>query len=191
MRVSVPLRQAYKLINHGPTTLITSASGGRANVMAAAWVVPLDIDPPKLALVISSDTFTRALVEQSGELVVNLPTVAMAAQTIRAGKVAGHERDKLAALGFATSPASRVAAPLVEGCVAWLECRVRDEPAMRERYDLVLADVVAAWADDAVWRDSGWHFDGHPEKRTLHHVSKGTFFAIGEPIVVPPEGAGG
>jgi hypothetical protein len=29
MRVPVPLRSAYKLIDHGPTTLITSAHGGR------------------------------------------------------------------------------------------------------------------------------------------------------------------
>lgn len=191
MRVNVPLRQAYKLINHGPTTLISSAAGGRANVMAAAWVVPLDIDPPKIALVISSDTFTRTLIERSGELVVNLPTVAMAPQTIRAGKVAGHEHDKIAALGLTATAASQVAAPLIEGCVGWLECRVRDEPAMRERYDLILADVVAAWADDAVWREGGWQFEGHPEKRTLHHVSKGTFFAIGEQIRVPPDSAEG
>ena len=53
MRVAVPLRRAYKLINHGPTTLISSAWNGRRNVMAAAWVMALDYDPPKVAAVIA------------------------------------------------------------------------------------------------------------------------------------------
>ena len=34
------------------TTLVTSAAGGRRNVMAAAWVMPIDFDPPKIAAVI-------------------------------------------------------------------------------------------------------------------------------------------
>lgn len=184
MRAPVPLRHSYKLINHGPTTLITSAAGGRANVMAAAWVVSLDIEPPKLCAVISAETFTRELVEKSGELVVNLPTVGMAEATYRSGKLEGRTHDKIEALGLTASPASQVQAPLIEGCVAWLECRVREEPEVRERYDLVIADVVAAWADDDVFRDGEWHFEEHPAKRTLHHLAKGTFLATGERIDV-------
>ena len=73
MRVSVPLRRAYKLINHGPTTLITSQAAGRRNVMSAAWVMAVDYDPAKIVAVIAADTFTRKLIEQSGEFVVNVP----------------------------------------------------------------------------------------------------------------------
>ena len=76
-RVSVPLRRACKLINHGPTTMVSSSSGGRQNVMTAAWVMPLDLDPPKIAAVIAADSYTRTLIEASGELVVNVPPVAM------------------------------------------------------------------------------------------------------------------
>jgi flavin reductase (DIM6/NTAB) family NADH-FMN oxidoreductase RutF len=38
---SVPLAQRYLLLNHGPVTLVTSAHAGGANVMAAAWAMPL------------------------------------------------------------------------------------------------------------------------------------------------------
>ena len=41
MRVPVELRRAYRLLNHGPATLVSAAAGGRVNVMAAAWVMPL------------------------------------------------------------------------------------------------------------------------------------------------------
>lgn len=187
MRIRVPLAKAIKLINHGPTTLLTSAARGRTNLMAAAWVMPLDFEPPRIAAVISRDSFTRELVEESGELVVNVPTVALARLTYLAGKSNGREIDKPRDLGATFAPAERVRAPLVEGCVAWLECRTRDERAVREAHDLVIADVVAAWADDRVFVGDEWRFEGHPALRTIHHVSKGVFLADGERISV--EGA--
>jgi flavin reductase (DIM6/NTAB) family NADH-FMN oxidoreductase RutF len=179
MRVAVPLRHSYRLLNHGPTTLITSAAGGQRNVMAAAWVMPIDFEPPKLAAVIAADTFTRELVAASGELCVCVPTLPQIQLAYAAGSESGRGGDKFARLGIPTEPASRVAAPLVGGCSAWLECRVLDEPGVAERHDLVLAEVVAAWADDRWYRDGTWDF-ADPAGRSIHHLTRGTFFAIGE-----------
>src|SRR5689334_16054278 len=145
MRVPVPLRRAYRLINHGPTTLISAAHGDRKNVMAAAWVMALDFEPPKLAAVIAGETYTRELVAASGEFVVQLPTRAQLDLCYAAGSLSGHDVDKFAELGIETEPASLVKAPLVMGCAAWLECRVIAEPGIAERYDLFVAEVVAAW----------------------------------------------
>lgn len=36
-RRPVPLAKAYRLLNHGPTVLVSAAHGGKRNVMAAAW----------------------------------------------------------------------------------------------------------------------------------------------------------
>ena len=47
-RIPVEPAKAYRLLNHGPATLISSAFGGQRNVMAASWVTPLDFDPPKV-----------------------------------------------------------------------------------------------------------------------------------------------
>jgi len=181
VRVAVPLRRAYKLINHGPTTLITSAADGRRNVMAAAWVMGLDFDPARVAAVISSETFTRKLVETSGEFVINVPTVAMARAVYKAGQVSGDEEDKFAVHAFATVPASIVGAPLIEGCAAWLECRVIPEPGVQERYDLFIGDVVAAWADGESFVNGVWQFPGE-DKRTLHHLSDGVFLTSGNRV---------
>src|SRR5438128_2546169 len=104
--------------------------------MAAAWVMAIDFEPPKVAAVLAQDTYTRALVDASGELVLSLPTVAMLDTVYAVGSVSGREVDKLAAYGLRTSPASKVVAPLIEGCVGWLECRVLPEPGIQERYDL-------------------------------------------------------
>jgi len=177
---SVPLAQAYRLLNHGPTVLVCSAHGERRNLMAAAWNMPLDFDPPKVAVVIDKTTCTRELIEASGEFVLGVPTTrAMADQTVAVGSCSGRDIDKFAQLGLKTLPASKVAAPLVTGCAGWLECRVIPERHIEQVYDLFLAEVVAAWADPAIYAGGRWRFDS-PAQRTLHYVAGGRFFATGE-----------
>ena len=181
MRVPVELRRAYRLINHGPTTIITAAAGEERNAMAAAWVMPLDFEPARLAAVIAKDTYTRGLIDASGELVVNLPTVAQLDLAYAVGKQSGRDLDKFAAHAIAVEPASRVAAPLIAGCAAWLECRVLAEPDLQTRYDLFVLEVLAAWADDRLFSSGHWHFPD-PTTRTIHHVMAGVFFATGDPV---------
>lgn len=181
-RVSVELSKAYRLLNHGPTVLVSAAHNGRRNVMAAAWNMPLDFNPPKVAVVIDKQTYTRTLIEASGEFVLSVPPVALVHQVVAAGNQTGRDApDKFEACGLLAAPASMVGAPLVEGCVAWLECKVLPEPAMAERYDLFLAEVVAAWADPAVFSEGRWHI-AHDAQRSLHHVAGGAFFATGQPV---------
>ena len=68
---------------------------------------------------------------------------------------------------------------MVEGCVAWLDCKLLPEPQLRQSYDLFLGEVTAAWADPRVWQAGRWVFDGHDELRTLHHVAGGNYFLAG------------
>ncbi len=178
MRIAIEPRHVYKLINHGPTTLITSADGEKRNVMAAAWVMALDINPPKLCAVIAEGTYTRQRVDASGELVAMLPTRAMVDVTFAVGSCSGREVDKFARYGLKTAAASKVAAPLIEGCAAWLECKVIEEPHHQQAYDLFVAEVVAAWADDASWKGNCWEF-ASDEARTIHHLSRGDFLVSG------------
>lgn len=179
MRIDIELSKAYRLINHGPVALVTSAHGGQRNVMAAAWTMPLDFAPPKILAVIDGKSHTRKLIEASGEFALCIPTRAQAQATVAAGSASGAEVDKFAQTGLQTFAARKIAAPLIEGCVAWLECRLLDEPAMRSRYDLLIAEVVAAQADNRVFDGSRWHFEDD-NLRTLHHVAGGAFFATGE-----------
>lgn len=176
MRVSVALPIASRLLNHGPVTLVTSAHAGARNVMAAAWAMPLDFDPPKVAVVIDAGTHTRGLVEASGEFALNIPCRALAAQVLRAGSASGRDLDKFAHAGLDGFPAERIGAPLVAGCVAWLECRVLPRPDNQRRHDLFLAEVVAAQADARVFRDGRWSF-AEDELRTLHYFG-GSIFAV-------------
>lgn len=184
--VPVPLDKAYRLLNHGPAVLVSSAHAGRLNVMAAAWACPLDFNPPKVTVVLDKATCTRALVEASGHFALQLPTVSQAALTLGVGTDSANDvPGKLARhrVKWFRMPGHEV--PLVHGCAGWLMCRLLPEAHNQQAYDLFIGEVVAAWADRRVFRDGRWHFDTAPtDLRTLHYVAGGQFFATGEALTV-------
>ncbi len=182
-RRPVPLDKAYRLLNHGPTVLVSAAHQGRRNIMAAAWAMPLDFSPPKVAVVLDKATWTRQLLEASGTFVLNVPTVSQADIVQTVGNTAGQTLDKFATYGLQAFTGEQLDAPLLEGCAAWLECRLLPEPHNQGTYDLFLGEVISAQADVRVFSEGHWHFDGHDDLRTLHHVAGGHFMAIGEPVV--------
>jgi flavin reductase (DIM6/NTAB) family NADH-FMN oxidoreductase RutF len=75
---------------------------------------------------------------------------------------------------------------LIEGCVAWLECRVLVEPHHQQAYDLFVAEVLAAQADERVFAGGRWRADSPQALRTLHHQSGGAFFVAGETVQAKP-----
>jgi flavin reductase (DIM6/NTAB) family NADH-FMN oxidoreductase RutF len=182
---SVPLDKSYRLLNHGPTVLVSAKHEGTPNVMAAAWACVLDFgQTPKVTVVLDKATKTRELIEGSGCFALQLPTKAMAALTVSLGTDSAKDvPDKLDKYGVKifTAPDSDV--PLVEGCVGWLVCKLVPEPHNQQAYDLFIGDVIAAWADERVFSEGRWHFDESTDAlRTIHHVAGGQFFVSGETV---------
>ena len=183
----VPLDKAYRLLNHGPTVLVSAAHAGERNVMAAAWACALDFSPPKVTVVLDKATHTRTLVEASGLFALQLPTLPQAAMTVAVGTDSAKAvPDKLRRHGVALfEPPGHPHIPLVQGCAGWLLCRVIPEPHNQQAYDLFIGEVVAAWADDRVFRNGHWEFDSAPDAlRTLHYVAGGQFYATGASVKV-------
>ncbi|TFW21935.1 flavin reductase family protein [Duganella callida] len=183
---AVELEKAYRLLNHGPTVLVSASHGGVANVMSAAWACALDFAPPKVTVVLDKATATRRLVEDSGWFVLQVPNVGQLDLTYQLGHTTLTELpDKLARAGANLFRMDGFEAPLVEGSSAWLMCRLIPEPHNQQTYDLFIGEVVAAWADERVFRDGHWQFEhADPRWRSLHYVAGGHFYAIGEPAIV-------
>jgi flavin reductase (DIM6/NTAB) family NADH-FMN oxidoreductase RutF len=182
----VDLPKAYRLINHGPTVLVSSAHAGKQNVMAAAWNMGLDFEPAKVCVVIDKSTLTRTLIEQSGEFVLSVPSRAIAKQTLQVGGLSGRETDKFEKFNVSTYPGQKMAAPLIAGSVAWLECQLISEPHNQTRYDLFIGEVIAAHADSRVFRDGHWQYtdETDPNLQTLHYIAGSTFLTVGNPFTV-------
>jgi flavin reductase (DIM6/NTAB) family NADH-FMN oxidoreductase RutF len=181
----VTLSKAYRLLNHGPTILVSARHHGKQNIMAAAWACPLDFDPPKITVVIDKSAYTRELIEAAGTFAINVPCVAQVDIVRKVGTTSGRDlkdTDKFAEYGLETFSATKIDAPLLKGCVAWLECKLISEPHNQNTYDLFIAEVVAAQADERVFSDGHWHFEGYDDLRTIHHIAGGAFFATGRAL---------
>jgi len=182
-RLPVPLDRASRLLNHGPTVLVSARSGGRQNVMAAAWAMALDFVPPKVAVVIDKATYTRELIESSNRFALSVPCVDQARLVTWLGTHSGRQDDKFAAERARLIDEPAALSPLVEGCVAWLDCERMPEPHNESRYDLFIGEVTGAWADPRVYDKGRWRFhEADAGLRTLHHVAGGHYLAIGESV---------
>jgi flavin reductase (DIM6/NTAB) family NADH-FMN oxidoreductase RutF len=183
---TVPLAKSHRLINHGPTVLVSARHGGVDNVMSAAWACALDFSPPKLTVVLDKSTKTRELVERSGRFVIQVPTVAQLQLTSTLGTHSlASAPDKLAASGVQLFGIEGFDQPFVAGCSAWLACELIAEPHNQQTYDLFIGEVVGAWADTRVFRAGHWHFaEADPSWRSLHYIAGGHFHATGEALPV-------
>ncbi len=186
VRAPVELRHASRLLNHGPTVLVSSVAGGRRNLMAAAWSMPVEFTPPRIAVVIDKSTFTREQVAATGMLALNLPCRALADLTYTVGSVSGRDEpglDKFDQFGIAAFNGPVLGLPLVDGCIGWLECRVIDEPHTEQAYDTFFVEVVSAQADPRVFSEGRWHPDpAHPALQTLHHLGAGLFAVAADTV---------
>lgn len=183
---AVPLEKAYRLINHGPTVLVSAQHAGVTNVMAAAWACALDFSPPKISVVLDKIAKTRELVEKSGVFVIQVPTVAQLKLTSDVGSTSLFDApDKLARSGVELFSIPGHDLLFVAGCSAWLACKLLPEPHNQQTYDLFIGEVVGAWADSRVFRDGHWHFEtAAADFRSLHYIAGGQFYAIGEALNV-------
>lgn len=46
----------------------------------------------------------------------------------------------------------------MEGCAAWLICELIPEPHNQQEHDLFIGKVIAAYADDRVFRNGHWYY---------------------------------
>lgn len=162
-KIKLPLSEVYKLIESGPTVMITASLKGRPNVMTISWTTMLDFDPPLIACVIGAQSWTRKMIEKTRELAINIPTAEIAKKVVACGNVSGRKVDKFAKFKLRTAPASKIAAPLLDECYCNIECKVVDI-SMAKKYDLIIVKGIAAWV--------------RPSKRppaTLHHTSGRNF----------------
>lgn len=177
----VQLAHASRLVNHGPTVLVTSAHGGRRNIMAAAWSMPVEFTPPRIAVVIDKKTFTRELVAASGAFGICIPGAALVDLTYAVGSASGRELDKFARYNLRPRSGPVLGMPLLEeGCAAWLECRLIPEKHTEDAYDTCFGEVVAAAADARIFSKGHWNFTAdNADLQTIHHLGAGNFVRAG------------
>src|SRR3972149_1223634 len=122
MRHAISEADARRLLGGGPVLLVTTAWRGNYNVMPAAFVTPLSFDPPLIGLAVHPSRHTHDMVKYSEEFALNIPSRELLHHCQYLGSVTGRELNKLEITKLPTFRARRVDAPLLEGCLSYIEC---------------------------------------------------------------------
>jgi flavin reductase (DIM6/NTAB) family NADH-FMN oxidoreductase RutF len=125
-----------------PAAFVTTRDeDGRDNVMGIGYVGFTCWQPPILYLGMNTARHSGGVIQRTGSFVVALPDPDHVPHLDYCGFVSGATTDKFAEAGLTTSPASRVAAPLINECPVNLECRL-DQVIRLGSHDLFLGEVL-------------------------------------------------
>ncbi len=160
----MPLSRAFTLIEPGPVVLVTTHDGKKSNIMTISWTMVMGFTP-LFGMCTGAWNFSYAALRKSRECVIAVPTVDLLDTVVGIGTCSGADTDKFEHFGLTPVQGSHVRAPLIEECLANIECRVVD---IVRRHDIVVLEGLAAWVDGT-----------RREKRTIHAVGDGTFVVDG------------
>lgn len=142
----VPSERALSMLHPFNSTLITSrGKNGETNVLAIAWIIPVSVDPSLLAFSIRPQRHSYHLIREGGEFVVNIPTRELVESVLICGRLSGKRLDKFLRASLTKGDARKVAVPIIEECIAHIECKVENIIQIGD-HDLIVGRVVAAYA---------------------------------------------
>lgn len=122
--------------------IVTAAAGGKRGGLTATWVSQASIDRerPVILAGLAPNHFTAELVEEGQTFVAHLLAESQTELAWNFAKDSGRNRDKLADLVTAVTPAGL---PILQDCLAWFDCRVFARFDAGDRL-FFWADVIAA-----------------------------------------------
>jgi flavin reductase (DIM6/NTAB) family NADH-FMN oxidoreductase RutF len=165
----MPGDKAYRVLESGPTILVSTRNkAGRTDLMTVGFHMVISHEGV-LAAVISPGDFSQRSLAETGECVIGVPGVDLAEKVVDIGNCSGYDVDKFERFGLTPGDGQRVAAPLVNECLANVECTVLDDSLASEYSGLVILNAEQVWVNTR-----------RTEHRTFHHNGDGTFNADGE-----------
>lgn len=149
------------------------------NIITIGWTGTLCSDPPMCYISIRPERYSHALVERTGEFVINLTTANLAHATDWCGVHSGRDCNKFREMHLTPEPAQMVKAPLIKESPLNIECRVCEVKHLGT-HDMFMANVVAVDAEDGLIDKSTGQFQ-------LNHAcplaySHGKYYTLGEKL---------
>jgi len=175
----IPLTKAHRLLAPRPVCLVTARYKGRVNAMPAAWVGPISLEPPLLALAIHPSHYTHDLLARGEECVLCLPGRPLAELVVKLGSVSGANVDKVVTCGLRLVDAQRVEPPRIEGCLAYLECAMVERLSPGD-HTLFIAQIAGAWAEEEAFGETWLLPEGNEELAPLVHLGGSEFCLPGK-----------
>jgi flavin reductase (DIM6/NTAB) family NADH-FMN oxidoreductase RutF len=165
---SRPLAQASRILQGGPVALVTTFDRGRPNVAPVAWLTPLSANPPLVGIAIERSRHSSRMIARSEQFAINVPARPLLHHVQYLGALSGARIDKLEATQFETFEAEHTDAPLLTGCLAWVECEVQQAVPTGD-HTLFVGLVRAVRVDPRAFGER-WTLHGSADERPLHFL---------------------
>jgi flavin reductase (DIM6/NTAB) family NADH-FMN oxidoreductase RutF len=166
-KVHVERSRGIRMLEPGPTVLVTSMFRSHPNVMTAAWLQPAGFDPPSVAIAIHPGRLTHEMVSKSEMFGISIPTMDLLRAVHLCGTVSGREQDKFQATGLTPVDPYEIEAPRIDECVAHLECGLLQRVSFTD-HDLFIGELLMAEASDDAFTD---RWISEHELGLVHHVA--------------------
>lgn len=170
---------ARRLLNPGPVAIVTTAWRGITNAAPIAWTVPLSMDPPLVGCVIHPQRHTADMIRFSEEFAINIPGPALLKHVAFLGSQTGLNNNKLESAKLETFSGMRGEAPLIEGCLAWIECGLQDVVRIGD-HTLFVGRVEKVQALDEAYA-SKWLLTD-PKYSPLTYLGSTGYAIVGTPL---------
>lgn len=168
------LRTAARLLEPGPVTLVTTLYRSQPNVMTAAWVMPLSLDPPRIGLAVHPTRLTHEFISKGEHFAVNILTVDFLTAVHLCGTLSGRDVDKFQRAQLHPMDALECDVPVIDEAAAHLECGVVARLSLGD-HDLFVGEVIAVAVDPELFGDRWSALEDAP---LLHHVGAEWYGAV-------------
>jgi flavin reductase (DIM6/NTAB) family NADH-FMN oxidoreductase RutF len=153
--MSKQLQKPFTALYPVPVVLITCVNEqGKPNIITLAWVGTVASKPPQAAVAIRPSRYSHALVSQTEEFAINIPTEDLLPALDQCGHVSGARTDKFAQTGLTPEPASQIQAPLIAECPVNLDCKLTQTIPLGS-HDLFIGEIVAVHVDEELLNENG------------------------------------
>ena len=173
---------ARRLLGGAPVVLVTTKWRAVANAMPVAWSMPVSVDPPLVAIAVHSSRHTHDMITFGEEFALNFPSKVILNHTQWLGMTSGVQADKLEVSRLPLIRSKVIDAPLLEGCVGWVECTVHDSYHIGD-HTLFVGRVVAVQVESDAWDgDNGTWLLDDDEYKPLNYLGGRTYSLLATPF---------
>jgi len=177
MRRTIEPHDALRLLNGGPVALLTTRFRNETNVMPAIWTVSLSRRPPLIGVAVNQARYTHDMVRFAEEFGLSFPGRDLLNHTHYFGAVSGDNVGKLELAKLATFNASKISAPLIDHCLAYVECSLQDALRVGD-HTLFVGRVLAVQVEEEAF-DETWRIEDR-DYRPLHYLGLDRYAVLGE-----------
>lgn len=119
------------------------------------------------------------MIRFSEEFAINIAGPRLLKQAAFLGSQSGLNNNKLESSGLESFSGQRIESPLLEGCLAWIECGLRDVIAVGD-HALFVGEVVRVQALDEAYAGN-WLLES-PEFSPLTYIGGTKYGVVGSPL---------